>query len=114
MKISTNREKTEIVLGKGYCFNYDKIIDAAVLLAAQTYWEDQGQWLFERYSDTSCAFYSKHRHRNYLRMKLALDRFEGMTEEDIFEEWAYSLGRAEHKYHKTIETLIELKGYMWT
>lgn len=123
MKLDLTKDKTTISLGDpGYAYNHDKIIDAAVYLSAKSYWENYGEGQYRVYADTQSSFYSKHIHRDYIRMKLALKRFEGLSEEQIFDGLAYGRGsdpkacirRVEHKYHKTIETLFNLRGYMWS
>lgn len=123
MKLDFTKDKTTITLGDlGYAYNQDKLMDAVIYLSAKSYWEWQGEHQYRVYADTQSSYYSKNVHRDYLRIKLALKRFEGLSEEQIFDGLAYGRGldpkacirRVEHKYHKTIETLFNLRGYMWS
>lgn len=119
MKLETNRESTKIELGEAYCFNYDKMMEACVYLSAKHYWDyGGGRKQMEVYKKLEPIMY-----REYLRLKYALQRFEGMTEKQIFDGVAYGYSykdngwdkrwRNEFRYHKTIETLFELRHMMW-
>jgi len=120
MKIETSRDKTTIELGKAYCFNFDKMIEACVYLSAKEYWENGGgKGQAEVYKSAK----DKYSVREYKRLEFALKRFEGMTEDDIFDgiaygyekpNWKFGMSRNQHRYDKTIETLFELRGMMWT
>lgn len=116
MKIETSREKTVITLGKSYCFNHDRMIDVCIYLAAKDYWENYGKQQMVHYKNNKPVY------RDYKRIKFALERFEGMSEKDIFDgvaygyntgSWQFGISRNEYRYVKTIKTLFELRGYMW-
>jgi hypothetical protein len=115
MNVVTNSKKTTITLKGFYCWNFDKMMEACIYLAAKEYWENGGgKEQAERYFDKNSGHYYKNTDRNYLRLKYALKRFEGMTEKEIFDEWGFGVNDYnEFKYHKTIETLFELRRYMW-
>lgn len=116
MRVDTCREYTRINLGENYCFNFDKAIEACVYYLAKEYWENGGgKEQFEVYQDKHNEFYSKYVARDYKRLKFALQRFEKLTENEIFDGIAYewSDGRVIHKYYKTIETLFEIRCHFW-
>ena len=112
MDIKTNRQTTTIYLGEAYCFNFDKAIEACLLICAREYWKVHGERMLESFSNPMAVHYSREIHRVYLRIKHALARFEGMSEDEIFDDMAYDMDKV-WKYRGAMDTLWELKGYMW-
>lgn len=112
MDIETNRQATTIHLGEAYCFNFDKAIEACLLLCAREYWKVHGKRMLESFSNPMAVHYSREIQRTYLRIKYALDRFEGMSESEIFDGMAYDQSRV-RKYYGAMQTLWDLRGYMW-
>lgn len=86
-------------------------------MAAKDYWERHGKTQINRYTANKTVY------RDYLRLQFALKRFENMSESEIFDgvaygynvgKWQFGISRNEYRYNKTIKTLFEIRGYMWS
>ena len=113
MRIVSNREGTAITLSECHCFNLDSVIELSIILAAREYWEVQGHIQYQTYTNQSHEHWSLNTHRDYQRMKAALNRFDNLSERDL-EGMRYSGCMNERrKYFNGVQTLFDLKGYMW-
>lgn len=119
MKIESTREFTKIELGEAYCFNYDKMIDMCVYLAAKDYYEYGGgkrqqAHYTKMYMEGRCGEMDyKYMVRQYKRLEFALKRFEGKCEDEIVDMAYYFNSRMDAKYYGAIETLFEIRGLFW-
>lgn len=114
MNIVTAREEVIISVGDCYCYNWDKVIECAIILSAREFMRLEGYKKIAYIEEVVDLDFPDNRsyYRKLVCIKLALERLN--APEETLEEMAFSPDyKVQRKYYGAIKTLFKLRGMMW-
>lgn len=105
--------KVTLTVNEDNVYNMDSTMELCIVMCARRYWEQQGEFHYNNYTNPKGSFYNHDIKRYYQRLKAAINVFEGKTEDDLM-EMKYSFDpKVTHRYFKAMDALYDSRGPMW-